>query len=564
MKKSIKLASALGVIIILILINGLIKRWDGRIDMTADKRYTLSNMTEDFVKNTPDDWQIELFLDGSLNAGFMKLEKATLNMLNRFQHLNAKSFHISHIKIDDLDKKEKARYLKILKDMDLSPINIVDEDVNGKRTQKQIYPWAIIHHNGQERAIKLLVNVRGKSGEQNLTSSVENMEYLFMETFRLMTEKENRRVAFLEGHGELNEGETYDMTSALSQFYSVDRGRIGDDLTILDPYDVVIVARPMEVFSEKDKFVLDQYLMNGGKVLWLIDGVKMSMDSFTKAEKNYGIYNDVNLSDMLFRYGVRINPDLIVDLQCALYPVNVAVAGEDPKFQSLPWFFAPLLQVNEQNAISRNISNVKAEFVSTLDLVGDNENTKKIILMNTSSHTKVMPVPVEIDLAHSAENFDAQNYNSGIHPVAVLLEGQFNSVFSHRSVPKELHFNNKVKKEIGTTKMIVISDGDIIKNDLRGQGEQTQVLPLGYDMASGQVIFGNKDFLLNAVNYLADNDGWYQLRERRITLRLLDKKEIDRRQYYRILNIGLPLIIILLLSLGFLWIRKYKYARKSR
>lgn len=558
MKNMKTLALAFVAMSLAMLLNLLAKQTDARLDLTEDKRYTISDMTSSFLQEQEEDWQIEVYLDGAINASFLRLEKATLAMLRRMQAMNKTHFNYASIKVDDLSKSEKATVLKHLQAMACTPMNIVDEDNNGKRIQKEVYPWAIVTKGKAQRAVKLLVNVRGKSGEENLTASIENMEFQLMEAMRAMADQSQRRIAFLEGHGELNEGDTYDITSALSHYYSVDRGVIGDDAGILDAYEAVIVAGPTEPFSEKDKYVLDQYIMYGGKVLWLVDGVKMSMDSLTKAATNYGIYNEVNLSDMLFKYGVRINPDLVQDLQCALYPVNVAGLGETPRYQPLPWFYAPLLQGNEEYAISRNLSSVKSEFISTLDLVGKNENIVSKILLHTSSHTKIAQVPIPIDLGQSAEELDVKSFNSGIQDVGVLLEGEFESVFAHRSSPKDLQVS-KTKKEKGQSKMIVIADGDLIKNDLRGYGEQTQVIPLGFDMASGQVLFGNKPFLVNAINYLVDDNGWYQLRQRQLKLRLLDKKELQRRTFYRILNVAVPLFVLGLLSLAFLIIRRKRY-----
>lgn len=563
MKSMKKIPLALVAIVVVIFINSLGQYLNVRLDLSEDKRYTLSDMTIGFLKAQEGEWQVDVFLDGNVNAPFMRLEKATQSLLHRMQAVNRSSLNYDFVKLDKLSSAEKKTGLQHLQAMNCTPINIIDEDNNGKRSQKEVYPWAIVSNGAEQRAVKLLVNVRGRSGEENLSASIENMEYQMMEAMRSLADTSERRVAFLEGHGELNEGNTYDLTTALSHFYSVDRGVIGDDASILDAYEVVIVAGPTEAFSEKDKYVLDQYIMNGGKVLWTIDGVKMSMDSLTVAQTNYGIFNEVNLSDMLFKYGVRINPDLVQDLQCALYPVNVSAAGENPQYQSLPWFFSPLLQGNAKHPVSRNLSAVKSEFTSSLDVVGRDENVDKTVLLNTSSHTKVLEVPIPIDLGESAENANVESFNSGVKNVGVLLEGEFESVFAHRAIPEEIK-HSKPKQKQGRSKMIIIADGDILKNDLRGYGEQTQVLPLGYDMASGQVMFANKTFLVNAINYLADDEGWYQLRQRQLKLRLLDKKELQRRTYYRIINVALPIFCLGLLSLAFVLVRRAKYAKKSK
>lgn len=534
-----------------------------QMDLTEEKRFTLSEVSTTFLQEQLDgDLHITLYLDGEVNSGFTQLEKASLSILKQFQLQNKQHITFSHIRIDAIkDKKEKEDVLLQLQRLNMLPINVIDEDNNGKRIQKAVYPWALVNYNGSERAVKLLLNISNKSGEQNLNSSIENLEYHFTEAFRLLSERQDSRIAFLEGHGELGEGETYDITNALSHYYSVDRGRIGDDPSILAVYKAVIIAQPTEAFTERDKYVLDQYVMNGGKLVWLVDGVQMAMDSLTKAETNYGIYNDLNIEDMLFRYGVRINPDLLQDVQCALYPVNVAGAGQAAQFQPLPWFYAPLLMPNMSHAISRNMSNVKSEFASSLDLVGGDDKIEKTVLLSTSAQSKVMAVPIEIDLGQAVNNLNLEEFNAGSQAVAVLLEGEFSSVFANRMPSKDVQKGQVPKKKSVPTKMLVISDGDLIRNDLRGYGEETQIVPLGYDLATHQVMFSNKDFLLNAINYLTDDEGWYVLRQRAIKLRLLDKKEMERRSYYRLLNVVSPLLFLLLLSLALMYLRKRRFTK---
>ena len=550
-------------LIALLLVNWLGGFLNLRLDLTEEKRYTLSEVTKTFLEsNLEDDIHITLYLDGSVNSGFNRLESASLSMLKQFQSQNKKQLTFSHISIDDIDeKKDKSALIEKLHNMNMQPINVIDEDNNGKRIQKAVYPWALVEYKGAQRPVKLLLNVNTKSGEENLNSSIENLEFQFTEAFRLLSESQDSRIAFLEGHGELGEGETYDITTALSQYYSVDRGRIGDDVTLLDTYKAVIIAQPTEAFSENDKYIIDQYLMNGGKLLWLVDGVRMSMDSLTKAETNFGVYNDNKISDMLFRYGVRINPDLLQDVQCALYPVNIAGYGETPKYKPLPWFYSPLLMPNPTHAISRNLSHVKSEFSSSLDLVGDSKLIKKTILLTTSPQSKVMPVPIEIDLGMSVNNVNLDEFRAGPKAVAVLLEGEFSSIFANRMKPKSLKGGGSLLKLSQSTKMIVISDGSIISNGLRGYGDETQIIPMGYDMPTNQVLFGNKDFILNAINYLTDDEGWFTLRQRSIKLRLLDKKEMERRQYYRVLNVVLPLLTLFILSLVLMYLRKRRYTK---
>ncbi len=544
--------------LLVLLLNSLSKCIFLRIDLTEDRRFTLSEITEDFLKNSlSDELHVTLFLDGKVNAGFKRLENATLFMLKQFEAINQKQVSFEHVLLDKIKKEdEKAEFSERLRKLQMTAVNVIDEDNNGKRTEKAVYPWALVAYGERQQAVPLLVNLNGKSGEENLNYSIESLEYRFTEAFRLLSDTSHRRVAFLEGHGEANEEETYDITSALSRYYSVDRGKIGNEQGILDAYAALIVAAPHTSFSEAEKYVIDQYLMNGGKILWLVDGVRMDMDSLTKATTNYGVYNDVGLADMLFRYGVRINPNLLQDVQCALYPVNIAEVGEAARFQPLPWFYSPLLTTNPRHSLTRYVSHVKGEFVSSIDVVGGDENITKTVLLSTSARSKIMPVPIELNLSMSAENVNLDAFSAGHLPVAVLLEGKFSSIFANRMPPKGLGKVEPPLKMSKESKMIVIADGAIIKNGVRSYGQELQIVPLGYDYASNQVLFGNKDFLLNAINYLTDDEGWYTLRQRTLQLRLLDKKEMERRQYYRLLNVGLPLFALLLLFLLVVMLRK--------
>ncbi len=558
-KNILRIIIALAIVLV---VNGLSSTMSWRVDLTSDKRFTLSDITKDFLKEeVNEDLQIFIYLDGSVNSGFRRLEKATLGMVKQFQAINKKHIAYSHILIGKLPEKEQKNLGLQLQKMNMTPMNVIEEDANGNRSEKAVYPWAVVQYKGHSRAVKLLVNANNKTGEQNLNKSIESLEFKLTEAIRLLSDSEDRRVAFLEGHGELGEAETYDITTALSLYYSVDRGRIAQDASILNAYEAVIIANPVEPFTREEKFVLDQYLMQGGKVLWLVDGVQMSMDSLTKAEANYGIYNDLQVNDMLFRYGVRINPTLVQDMQCALYPVNVAGPGEAARFQSLPWFYAPLLMPDPGHPITKNSSNVKSEFVSTIDLVGESEKVKKTVLLSSSALSRVVKVPMEIDLGESVKNLKAADFNNGSQICAVLLEGQFTSPFANRGIPPGLNNTGKLKKESVPTKMIVIADGDLIRNGVRGYGEEMQVLPLGYDYATNQEMFGNRDFLLNAINYLIDDEGWFTMRQRSLKLRLLDKKEMERRHFYRVLNVALPLIVMLMLALSLMILRKRRFSK---
>lgn len=536
------------------------ERYFFRIDLTSEKRYSLSDNTKNLLKSMDKELAVTVYLDGDLNAGFLRLRKATKEMLDEFDaYAGAKVRYSFDNPSAGATNEERDKKYEELEKRGMRGILVHDRDQEGQAMQKVVFPWIEISYNGKKRPVNLLKNIPDKSGEENLNTSIETLEYEITDAIRLMTTTEVPKVAFLEGHGEWGQPLVYDMSQELSRYYQVDRGAITDDPSILDNYKALIVAGPTEKFSEKDKYAIDQYIMKGGKVLWMVDGARISLDSLSTASQTVGIENNVNLSDQLFNYGVRINADLVQDVQCLLIPVNTARMGDQPKYEPMPWYYSPLALTVPVHPISKNLAPVKTEFVSSIDFVNDELQVVKTPLLVTSTGTHVQNVPsiVSMEVVNIEKNGYYFNRRNMI--VGSVLEGVFPSAFKNRMVPEGIKTSEKALTESKPTKMVVIADGDVIRNDVQGKGENMNILPLGYDRYMNQQ-FSNKEFLLNAVNYLTDDDGWMALRSREIKLRLLNKPAIiGQRTFWQVTNVVLPLLLVGLFGLVFNFVRKRKY-----
>lgn len=550
----------LAVLVILTAINFASSKLYWRIDLTQDKRFTLSNVTHSTLEKIHKPLTFKVYLDKDVNPGFRHLYQSLGYMLREMQTINSAEIKVEMIQPDALKGKEKKAFSELCEKHNMLPVNIVEQDNAGKMSQIAIYPWMLISYDNKELPIQLLQNLPGRSGEENLNISIENMEYQILDGVRILSISESERIAFLEGHGEWNEDEVYDLTTALSRYFSVDRGRIGNSAEILKPYKAVIIAGPKKPFSEEEKFILDQYIMQGGKVLWFLDGVNISADSLRNASATLGLYNNLNLEDMLFTYGVRINPDLVMDLQCARYPVNVAPMGSAPDFKPMPWYYAPVFTSSNRHPISKNINPVKGEFVSTLIMVSQKNNVDRTLLLTTGKQTQLVPTPALVSMDIVMQDQDVNQYNQSYQPVAVLLEGEFTSAFLNRFPP-----NGVVAKDIQSiskpTKMLVVADGDLPRNDVQQVGGNRRIYPLGFDKITGRELYGNKAFILNAVNFMTEESGILELRNRTIPIRLLDKEKANSRRFvWQIINLGIPLLVVLIFAFINGFIRRKKYA----
>ena len=529
------------ILVALVLMNVLVHQLVCRWDMTDDKRYTISHPTKELLRSLDSPLTVTVLLEGELNAGFTRLQKAASELLSEF----------SIYTTEGIDSRPLETSLL----QGLDPIVIHERTHKGKMAQTTVYPYAIVEYKGKKRVVNLLQNQRGLSGEENLNNSIENLEYSMVEAIRGLAQTKVEKVVFLEGHGELEEHDVYDLTQLLAQYYQVDRGCLGNEAGVLDGYAAVIIADPQLPFSEEDKYILDQYIMQGGRVLWVVNGVKFSSDFLASQGATPIVALDLDINDMLFRYGVRIRHGLVQDLQCLPVPVDVSTNPQQPNWQPMPWTYAPLLLTSQQSPITRNIAQLTATMASAVELVGGEDGIRKEVLLATSSASKLTAVPAQVNLSMGVD--DEQSYQYAYIPVAVSLEGEFSSLYAHLGAPESIVASALVRKVSVPTRQIVVAAGSAIRNEW----QQNQPLPLGYDRYT-KTQFGNRDFMLNAVLYLTDNEGWLQLRQKEITLRLLnDKRAQTARIQAQVMSMVIPLAILGLLGGVIVLMKKRKYVK---
>jgi len=533
-----------------------------RIDLTSEKRYTLTNATRNILRNIEQEVFIQVYLEGEMPIGFKNMRRATKELLDEFRIYSRKKVIYEFINpAESPDQKVRNEVFRKLDSKGLKATNALFSDKEGGRSQKIIFPGAIVNYNGMEMAVNLLKNNTSLTPSQNLNNSIEGLEYEFIHVIKNISSDTIYKVAFIEGHGELDEYQVGDITMELARFYHVDRGVISGKPGILDDYAAVIVAKPREAFSEADKFVIDQYIMNGGGVLWLIDAVRVDWDSLEQTGVTVGLVEQINLDDQLFKYGVRINPNLIQDINCAIIPINTAFVGQQPKYVPAPWLYFPLLFPLESHPVTKNLNLIRSEFVSVIDMVGGERRIKKKILLRSSKDTRVVGVPVFIRLEDIKDPPAEREFNKPFQSTAVLLEGEFESVFKNRMISQYIKNQDiDFRDQSIPNRMIIVADGDIIRNEVSVRADRIIPLTLGQDRYTQQT-YGNKEFILNAVHYLAEETSLVEIRSRTLTLRLLDKTKIINEKFkWQLINTVLPVLILVLFGLVNWYFRKRKFA----
>ncbi len=555
-RKDIALLTA--VVAILILLNFVCSFIFKRFDLTSEKRYTLSPSTRKLLTNVKDVIYIKVYLQGDFNPSFTRLKNETKEILDEFRAYSNNNLEYEFINpSENTNKDEVAKLEKELYDKGIMPEQIVDK-TSVKTSETLIWPGAVVTYKNRESVWQIYKRQVGYEQEQSINNSVQEMEYGLTNAIRKNDILKKPEVLFIEGHDELDTIRAADFMRSLTEYYNVARCKINNKLYALKEASAIVIAQPDSAFDEKDKFIIDQFVMHGGKVLWLIDPVFTNRDTLNLRGYTLGFRNEINLDDILFKYGVRLNPTLVMDLQCSSVPINVGFKAGQPNFQQFPFPYFPLLLPTANHPIVKNLDLIKTEFVGTLDTVFA-KNVRKTILLQTSKYTKTQPTPARISLGMVKFKPKEDQYKEPFQNVACLLEGNFESVYKNRIPARfmqdtafDVKFNSK------PTRMIVVADGDIAKNEY--QPRTGMIYPTGYDIYMRQQ-FANKTFLLNCMNYLLDDEGLLQLRSREIKLRLLDKKKIAlQKTKWKLINVGLPLLIILFFGLMQFYLRKKKYA----
>jgi ABC-2 type transport system permease protein len=573
-KKNIKRSNIIQLILgvtILVLVNVISYYVFTRFDLTAERRYSISTATKKLLKGLDDEVFFKVYLEGDLPSGFRRLANETKEMLDEFRAYTDNLQYEFVNPSENPNAKERNDAYRLLMERGLQP---TDLRVNDKGQSKQliIFPGVIVSYRGHEVPLQLLMTQIGQDPEKVLNNSIQGLEYNLASAIQKLIQPIKPRIAFIEGQGELTSAETYDIQGALSEFYNVDRITLNhkinslairlkaDSVTekLVNKYRVIIIAKPTKPFDEKDKFLIDQYILRGGKVLWLIDPVFASLDSL-KYGTTMGIANEVNLDDILFNYGVRPNANLIMDLNALPIPLKSGQVGNQPQLDFFPWYYFPILTPLLNHPIVNGLNAIKTEFISSIDTV-EAPGIKKTILLTSSPYSRIVNAPVFIDIDIVKEKPDERMYNMGPQPVAVLLEGNFTSAFQFR-IPPELANSKELDyqaKSVKPGKMIVVGDGDIIKNQFHIS--KGYVLPLGFDQYTRQT-FGNKDFILNTINYLCDESGLIAVRSRELKLRLLDATKINKNRFsWEIFNTVTPILLILVFGIIKYRLRKRKFS----
>ena len=570
-KKSHILQLVLGLVIIIFL-NVIGYFFFARIDLTQEKRYTLSESSKKLMSNLEDIVFIRCYLEGDIPSEYKKLRNETKEMLDQFRAYNP---DIEYEFVDPNgfeNAKDKNEFYQRLFEKGFSPL-LTTSTNNNSQVQQYIFPYLEITYKGRTTIVPLISSKNGFSSDGIVNASIENLEYNLYTAIRSVATQQRGRVAFLYGHGEWQVENIWDFISSLNEYYTVDSISINEKLNALtervydsvnpnlvkikNKFDCLVIAKPTSIFSYKDLYLIDQYVMHGGKILWLLDPLNVSMDSLQTQANTFAISNFTGVDDILFRYGVKLNTDLVTDMQCAKIPIVTGqYQNNTPQMTYYPWNFFPEISPNANHIISDKISPVKMEFASSIDTT--NSPAKKTVLLSSSNRTRVLNSPVNVSLQMLKQKQDASLFNSGAKDVAILLEGEFSSAFKNRLTPEmELNSQMAYKDFSDTTAMIVIADGDVVRNDFMNG----QLLPLGYDKYTRKM-YGNKEFLVNCVNYLCGDEDLIPLRSREVIMRNLDLAKVEREKTaWQIVNVALPIVVIVLFGVLLAVLRKKTFTK---
>lgn len=550
---------------ILVCINMLAARFHYGLDLTKEKRFTLSPATKKLLKEMDDVAVVNVYLTGKkLPAGFQRLQEATRERLQSFREYTGSQIVVQfEDPFEGKTEEEKAPIYNDLASRGVQPMSLNVNNEEDGYSQRIIFPYAVVQYKGGTVAVKLLDNRAGLSPLEVLNYSESVLEYKFANAINRLTKREKPEIAYIMGHGETLNMNSFDLLTSMRSQYIVDTLDLPGSLYIPNYYKAIVINKPTLPMDDKDKFKIDQYVMNGGHILWAIDAVHASMDSFSANSQQFiAAPYELNLDDILFKYGVRINPTLVEDMYCMPIPVNVRGSQQ---MELKNWLYAPLLTASDAHPISKNLDGVVSMFASTLDTTTSN-NITKTVLLQSSKYSRTVQAPTRVSL--STLNYEPRQelFNVPDNPVAVLLEGEFKSVFNNRLSPEFLgvmrdSLERPFKAKADTpTSMIVIADGDVLNNDF---SQTMGPMEMGFWKFT-QERYSNKTFVLNCLEYLTDNSGLLEARTKDTRLRLLDSGRVKKeRAMWQAVNIGVPILLVLVFASCYFFFRKRRYERKA-
>ena len=536
------------------LINAIVSKFPLRIDLTEDKRYTISEASKSLLRNLDDVVYVDVYLEGEFPSGFKRLQQSIRETLVEFKIYAGSNLQYQFIDPDQAKgKRAQNEFAYYLNEKGIQPTDLFVNE-NGKRITKRIFPGAVVAYGGKETGAMFLKGNKGAGPEEQLNQSVEGVEYELASAIRSLSKASRKKIAIIEGHNELDSMRLLGFANVLKESFGVNFVNIRARGTLAG-YEMAVVARPTRPYTDKEKYVLDQFIVGGGKALFFIDAMQVNMDSASN-EGTIAIPYQQNLDDLLFRYGVRVNKDFVQDLNSGGHPVVVGNRGNQPDIRMLPWPFYPLINTYGQSPIVKNLDAVSTKFISSMDTVKA-DGIKKTALLFSSPYSRKLRVPVRVSL-NDLRDIVPENFQGGETPLAFLLEGKFTSLYKNRIKPDNA--DESLHIDAGQdSKIIVVGDADVVRNDVNFQ--TGEALALGEDPFA-QTKYANSDFVVNAVQYMLDEGGIITARNKEVKIRPLDKIKVENeRSFWQVLNLGLPLLIVLLYGIGRYYWRKRKYAK---
>jgi len=543
-------------IVLVVIVNQLSSYYFFRIDLTEEKRFTISEATIEILENLDEVVYIDVYLEGDFPAPFKRLQRSIRETLEEFKVYAGENLDYRFVNpAQAVGNKARSEFYQSLARKGIQPTNLFDSD-DGKQTQNLIFPGAIVSYGMEETGVMLLKGNKSSGPQEQLNQSIEGIEYRLAKAIKKLSEPRSKRIALIKGHGELDTLSTASLSSALLdqyKVYHVDLTRRRD----LTGYDLIIMAKPRDAFGEADKYKIDQYIMRGGNAMFFIDKLRVNMDS-ASGEGTLAVPIELNLDDLFFKYGFRFNNDYVLDLNSGRYPVVVGNVGENPQVMLMQWPFFPLINNYTDHPIVRNLDAAYAKFVGTIDTVKAS-GILRTPLMRTSNYSKVFEAPVRVSVNELRKEIKPEMFNSGPRAIAWIAEGAFTSVFNNRILPTGVDVNDFLSQG-EPAKIMVVSDGDLVRNDINPQTGQP--VELGFDQFT-RTNYANLDFVSNAVTYMLEETGLIQTRSKEIRIRPLDKVKIeDQRLTWQLVNLIVPIFLLAIFGIVKHITRKRKYSQK--
>lgn len=541
--------------LVIIIVNQLSDKVFYRFDLTEEKRYTISDASKNLLTSLNEPVYVDVYLEGQLPAGVQRLQKSIRETLNEFKIYAGQNLQYRFIN-PSTARSEKARneFYESLIRKGIQATNLYD-NVDGKRTQTLVFPGAILTYGGREQGVTFLKGNKASSPQEQLNQSIEGVEYELANAIKTISESQTKRIALLKGHGELDTLQIAGLTAELMTKYKVFHVNLSRRESLLG-FDAIVMAKPTEKFSELDKYKIDQFIMRGGKAIFLVDGVHANMDSASN-EGNLALPFETNLEDLFFNLGFRINRDLVIDMNAAPYPVVVGNLGDNPQISLLPWPFFPIVNDFTLHPAVRNMDAVRTRFISTIDTLKTTGIAKSPI-MQTSTYSKVLTAPVKISIDELRKDMNPEFFNSGPQITGWILEGNFTSLYKNRFLPRGANQSNHIE-DGSASKIMIISDGDIALNDRNPKTGQP--VELGFDPFT-ETRYANADLLVNAMTYLVEEDAIINTRLKEVRIRPLDNVKIGKHKLLiQLINIVLPISLLFIYGILKYILRKRKYAR---